>query len=435
MNSFKEIFNSSPNTLKDIIRSHWGAKQNTTYHPEGNTLKHIITVVNRAIRKYPNNPNMILAAYFHDLGKMETYNIKDGKPTAHGHEKVSHRLVEEYSDFIEEMGGDPEIVAYIVSNHMKMKPHVWDVMRDKKKEKITDHPNFNDLEGFSKIDKGGLHLESVIRKVLKEETDKDWDFMDDHTPPVEEIMNTVLGYEKEGDKYKAVLDINKDLNPNGSLWFYEYGEYGYSPITFFNLKKEEYRIDELLDFTIKQLELTIHNNRAIAKEKSGLGRKTIGMLNIHKKEELLDTIKSVRTSDLKESVDDDWDWAREVEPAYSTVRTDNDYMRVWHDISLSLVDSCVEVVDGYVISDDYAGEIDIELTLPNETYIKIWLEMDTEDGDNNDEYVTYWELRLVDGSERGYDEEIFKESGEYSGGEYRNLVQPILDTISKRFSC
>ena len=304
MNSFRDIFNNSPNGLKDIVRSHWHAKQNTTYHPEGNTLKHIITVVNRAIHNYPNNPNMILAAYFHDLGKMETYNFKDGKHTAHGHEKVSDRLVQDYSSFIEEMGGDPKIVSYIVSNHMKMKSHVWDVMRDKKKEKITDHPNFDDLDGFSKIDKGGLHLESVIRKILKEEIDKDWDFMDDIP-----------------------------TNP------------------------------------------------------------------------------------------------------YEGVRTGSDYMQVWDELAYEFQEACVKIKDGYVISNDYDGTIDIELTLPeSETQprggrIKVWMNV-VEISEEN-EWIMDCSFTMYSEDNFEYEEVVINKTGRFYSGGMGTIMEPIIKEIKK----
>jgi hypothetical protein len=150
-------------------------------------------------------------------------------------------------------------------------------------------------------------VKNLIRKILRE--DKDWDFISDSTPSAVETMNTVLGYEKEGDKYKAVKDIIYDGRV--TLWFYEFdsrlGEY--NPLTYLKLEKEEYQIDELLDFVVEKMEFMIHNNHAIAKE-GGLGPRTIGMLKIRKKEELLNTIKNVRTNTLKE--DKDWDWAKEV---------------------------------------------------------------------------------------------------------------------------
>ena len=147
-------------------------------------------------------------------------------------------------------------------------------------------------------------MKNLIRKILREDTD--WDFIDDSTPSPEEIMNSVLGYEKEGDEYKASFE---ETNTGFSLWFYKDEEYGYTPITYLNLPKEEYQIDELLDFVVEKMEFMIHNNKAIAAE-SGLSPKTIGMLNIRKKEELLNTIKNVRTNTLKE--DKDWGWVEEV---------------------------------------------------------------------------------------------------------------------------
>ena len=54
LKSFKDIYHSSPIELKEIIIKQWEAKQNSKYHPEGNTLKHIIIVTNRAIKEHPD---------------------------------------------------------------------------------------------------------------------------------------------------------------------------------------------------------------------------------------------------------------------------------------------------------------------------------------------------------------------------------------------
>lgn len=47
--SFKTLFNSAPNELKERIFKNWNIKQRSDYHPEGNTLKHILIVTKRAI--------------------------------------------------------------------------------------------------------------------------------------------------------------------------------------------------------------------------------------------------------------------------------------------------------------------------------------------------------------------------------------------------
>lgn len=156
--SFQTLYRSSPPKLKQIIIDQWKAKQNPKWHPEGNTLKHIIVVTNRAFKNFPDNRDIQLAAYFHDLGKLATYEInpKSGQPTAYGHEKESVDLIDEFSNFVEQQGANPKIVKYIVQNHMKIKPSTWDIMKLSKKDPILNDPNYQDLEKFSTIDKGGL---------------------------------------------------------------------------------------------------------------------------------------------------------------------------------------------------------------------------------------------------------------------------------------
>jgi len=163
--NFRTLYDQSPPELKNIVISQWKAKQNPKYHPEGNTLKHIITVTNRAFKHFPDNPHIQLAAYFHDLGKLATagVNPKTGQPTAYGHENEGVGLVDKYKSFITKMGADPDIVRYIVKNHMKIKPRTWDVMRQKKKDPIMNDPSFDDLMKFGNIDKGGLNLQEKMK--------------------------------------------------------------------------------------------------------------------------------------------------------------------------------------------------------------------------------------------------------------------------------
>ena len=170
--NFRILYDQSPPELKNIVISQWKAKQSPKYHPEGNTLKHIITVTNRAFKHFPDNPHIQLAAYFHDLGKLATagVNPKTGQPTAYGHESEGVGLVDKYKSFITKMGADPDIVRYIVKNHMKIKPRTWDVMRQKKKDPIMNDPSFDNLMKFGNIDKGGLNLQEQmkLRNILNE---------------------------------------------------------------------------------------------------------------------------------------------------------------------------------------------------------------------------------------------------------------------------
>ena len=158
MNKFRDLYKASPPDLRKIVFDQWKAKQNPQWHPEGNTLKHIIVVTMRAIKQFGNNKNIILAAYFHDLGKMATYakHPKTNQPTAYGHEFVSAKLVDQYQAFIKQQGADVETVKFIVANHMRAKPSTWDKMRQIKKDLIIKDPRYKDLLDFTTIDKGGL---------------------------------------------------------------------------------------------------------------------------------------------------------------------------------------------------------------------------------------------------------------------------------------
>ena len=113
-----------PEELKKLLFKQWQAKQNPNWHPEGNTLKHILVVINRAYHHYPDDPNMIMAALFHDLGKMDTYAIhpKTGQPTAYGHEDRSVEYIDQFSDWVRSFEGvDIDEVKYLVKNHMKVR--------------------------------------------------------------------------------------------------------------------------------------------------------------------------------------------------------------------------------------------------------------------------------------------------------------------------
>ena len=159
----EKLIRSLPDDLKELLFNQWKAKQSAKWHPEGNTLKHILVVLKRAYFYYPDDPNMIMAALFHDLGKLDTYaiNPKTGEPTAYGHEDKSVDYVKQYSDWINSFDDvNIDEVEYIVKNHMKIKSRTWDVMKDSKKEPIRSNPSFGKVVDFDKkLDGGGWDIE------------------------------------------------------------------------------------------------------------------------------------------------------------------------------------------------------------------------------------------------------------------------------------
>lgn len=171
--NFRDLFNKMPEELQKRVYELKKIPQNKKWHPEGNVLKHTITVVNRSLKS--DDINLAIAAIMHDIGKDETlkYNEKTNEPSAYGHENVSADLVKKYGDWIKSIGGDPELVYFIVKNHMTIK--YFDQMKPSKVEKITSNPNYDKLSKFGEFDKGGLKIENKklqeninkIKKIMK----------------------------------------------------------------------------------------------------------------------------------------------------------------------------------------------------------------------------------------------------------------------------
>jgi tRNA nucleotidyltransferase/poly(A) polymerase len=151
---FKSLFRKMPSDLQKRVYNLKNFGQRADKHPEGNVLKHTITVVNRSIKE--DDIDIAIAAMFHDIGKDETAGIhpKKGHITHFGHEKVSASLVKKYKKFIESVGGNTANVFYIVKNHMKYKQ--LSVMRPKKADKVKSFRAFDKLGKFSKHDRSGL---------------------------------------------------------------------------------------------------------------------------------------------------------------------------------------------------------------------------------------------------------------------------------------
>ena len=151
---FKSLFKKMPSDLQKRVYNLKNFGQRADKHPEGNVLKHTITVVNRSIKE--DDIDIAIAAMFHDIGKDETAGIhpKKGHITHFGHEKVSAGLVKKYRKWIESIGGNADAVHFIVKNHMRYKQ--LSDMRPKKQADLKSNPNFDKLSRFSKHDRSGL---------------------------------------------------------------------------------------------------------------------------------------------------------------------------------------------------------------------------------------------------------------------------------------
>ena len=286
---FKKLFNSAPKELKDRFFKGWDIKQRADFHPEGNTLKHMMEVTKRAIKTYPNDIDMILAAFFHDIGKDAVYaiNPKTGNPSAFGHEKVSADLVEKYASWIKGMDGDVQRIKEIVASHMKIKN--LPKMTDKKAKELEQNPYFADFIKFKFIDKGGLKMMDVpsdikvlarkfgkygnglylvggaVRDMFLGKTPKDYDLTTDASPDRIKSILQAEGYEKIIPKGEAFGVISVIINGEEYeiATFREDGEYkdGRRPegVRFSNIDADAKR----RDLTINALYYDILNDKVI----------------------------------------------------------------------------------------------------------------------------------------------------------------------------
>lgn len=156
---FTYLYNLAPQSLKDIINSTEDVEQSKSWHPEGNVLIHIRLVTNRLGNCFPNDKNLLLSGFFHDLGKVKTTEWNDEKQSwsAHGHEDISSEIVDDYKDWIIKIGGNPIIIKNIVYNHMKIK--YLDELRLQSKIDFLNNPNFDEILKFNSADYGGTELE------------------------------------------------------------------------------------------------------------------------------------------------------------------------------------------------------------------------------------------------------------------------------------
>ena len=90
--------------------------QNPEFHPEGDVYTHTLGV----IEFLPDDADltMRLAALLHDLGKISTTEINDGRITAHGHEKVSAEMVRPILSRFDLSDDVVDDVEFIVRHHM-----------------------------------------------------------------------------------------------------------------------------------------------------------------------------------------------------------------------------------------------------------------------------------------------------------------------------
>lgn len=147
--SFNYIYHKADGYLKLAMYKMMYTWQNLQWHPEGNAYNHAKIVTNRAA--ITGNIDLIVAAFFHDLGKVDTTFInKKGTWAAYRHEFASLKYVERYKDFIKDLGANYDAVWHIVKEHMRIQK--YSEMRPHKKRKLEENPYYDLICKFAELD-------------------------------------------------------------------------------------------------------------------------------------------------------------------------------------------------------------------------------------------------------------------------------------------
>ncbi len=157
---FDYIYSYAPITIKAYIDFLKTIDQRLDYHPEGDVYTHTKAVTNR-IANRTKDVNMILSGFLHDTGKDRTLKIiqKNGEdmPGHPGHELYSAQILEigsPWRDWIRNLGGDPDFIKFIISNHMKM-TDMGNNNKNKKWYDSLDNKHREYLDMFNEVDTGG----------------------------------------------------------------------------------------------------------------------------------------------------------------------------------------------------------------------------------------------------------------------------------------
>jgi len=149
--SFEELVSRAPLEIKELVENCATTLQSPTWHPEGDCRRHIKIVYNRALKT--GDLNMVLAALFHDLGKVSTTHPSEKTPgswSAYGHENESTKILERHRAWVESLGADFTKVHEVVKNHMRIK--LIDEMTTPKKNTLLSNPYIEFIKKFSEFD-------------------------------------------------------------------------------------------------------------------------------------------------------------------------------------------------------------------------------------------------------------------------------------------
>lgn len=152
--TFNELWNRLPESIRTATAN---CEQNPKWHPEGNVDKHIEMVFEHAKENY-DDVDLMVAAIFHDLGKVDTFkpHKKTGLPTSYGHENHAKKYIDLFFDLYSDITTNKTKIIEICENHMKAHKYLdGSLSKPHKRENFENLDFFDDIIKFCHCDEGG----------------------------------------------------------------------------------------------------------------------------------------------------------------------------------------------------------------------------------------------------------------------------------------
>lgn len=142
----------------DLITAMKNCEQNKSWHLE-DLFEHTVLVMEGLIEKGARK-DLIIAAIFHDLGKLDTTTkeIKNGVETIHhfGHENASMKYLDKLLHLYYNEIEDKNRIYSVVKEHMRAHKYDSGEMSNPNKRKAFEElPYFKDIILFSECDTNG----------------------------------------------------------------------------------------------------------------------------------------------------------------------------------------------------------------------------------------------------------------------------------------
>jgi len=150
---FQDIIKTLPIHIQDKLEELKSMRERPDFHPEPSVFHHIQIVTDRCIEF--GDKDLICAGIFHDIHKLDTMKInpKTGHPTSPGHDGWARKTVqtdEVVRQWIKDFGADPDTVAGLCGQHMRM--HQLSQMKPTKQKIMMELPFFDKLAVFACFD-------------------------------------------------------------------------------------------------------------------------------------------------------------------------------------------------------------------------------------------------------------------------------------------